>query len=193
MSNWTPSIDFKSSPHSRPCLPASAGCWFRRAQLSTSCCCFCYFANPNPKGGAKIHPVLPLRDIFQGRAFALFPNANRTAKPNRARGIRRTDPELEFALLELKRTELRTNTPSTTLRAQRQGRLPFYIYIFFEKHTWSSSDVPLSPGVLFKSFSVPLLKASQIRLELYPIVLLLCAFIEYQITYLCSTLKSFET
>ena len=33
----------------------------------------------------------------------------------------------------------------------------------------------------------------RIRLELYPTVLLLCAFIEYQITYLCSTLESFET
>jgi hypothetical protein len=89
-------------------------------------------------------------DIFQGRAFALFSNANRTAKPNRAREIRRTEPELEFALLELKRTELRTNTPST--RAQRQGRLPFYSLFFFEKHTWSSSDVLLSPGVLLKFF-----------------------------------------
>ena len=47
---------------------------------------------------------------LQGRAFAFFPNANRTAKPNRACRIRRTEPELEFALLELKRTELRTKT-----------------------------------------------------------------------------------
>jgi hypothetical protein len=65
----------------------------------------------------------PTGGIHQGRAFAFFPNANRTAKPNRACEIRRTEPELEFALFELKRTELRTNTSST--RAQRQGRLPF--------------------------------------------------------------------
>jgi hypothetical protein len=49
------------------------------------------------------------------------------------RRIIRTEPELAFALLELKRTELRTNTPST--RAQRQGCIPFFeIGFSLEKH-----------------------------------------------------------
>ena len=91
--------------------------------------------------------------VNQGRAFAFFPNANRTAKPNRACRIRRTEPELEFALLELKRTELRTNTPST--RAHRQGCLPFLESFFFKAHG-DLFDVLLSPEVLFKSCLVPL-------------------------------------
>ena len=113
---------------------------------------------------------------ISGPGVRLFPNANRTAKPNRACGIRRTEPELEFALLELKRTELRTNKPST--RAQRPGCLPFLEKFFFEMHIGSSSDVLSSPGVLFKSCLVPLLDASQMGFELYPIALLLCDIIE---------------
>jgi hypothetical protein len=67
----------------------------------------------------------------------------------------RIEPELELALLELKQPELRTNTPST--RAQRQGRLSFSEKFFYlEKHIGSSSDVQVSPGVLFKYRLVPL-------------------------------------
>jgi hypothetical protein len=72
-----------------------------------------------------------LIESYEGRPFAFFPKANRTAKPNRFCGIMRTEPELEHALLELKRTELRTNTPRT--RAQRQGCLSFLD--FFWKST----------------------------------------------------------
>jgi hypothetical protein len=54
-----------------------------------------------------------------------------------------TEPELEFALLELKRTELRTNTPRT--RSQHQGRISTFKEFFFEKFIDRSSDVQFKP------------------------------------------------